>query len=144
MGRPVNARLKHGVAASKSEGAPARAELLRDLPDVAVHPLRLMVLRKGLTLAQAAPRLGWSLRTVLSIVTAWHRPKDAAVVAGALGYKVDELFPRALNGSAAGPAEQPVKANKSVRALMRASGSGATGKSSRARCRLPIVGGRGR
>lgn len=92
------------VAPNKGEGC--LAHHLRDLPEVPVHPLRLILLKKGLTLAEAAPRLGWSLRTLLSVVTAWHRPKDAAIVAGALGRDVDQLFPRAVDRDAGDPADR--------------------------------------
>jgi hypothetical protein len=74
--------------------------------------LRVLLLKKRVTLAQAAPCLGWSLRTVLSIVTTWHRPKDAAAVAGALGYDVDELFPCAASRTERGPANR-VKRSRS-------------------------------
>ena len=76
-GRAIAATL-HGLAVS---------------PDVPVHPLRLLLLRKGTSLAEAANLFGWSLRKLMLVVREWHRPRDAERVAKELGRNVNELFP---------------------------------------------------
>lgn len=78
------------------KGGRASAATLRGLavsPDVPVHPLRLLLLRKGKSLAEAADLLGWSLRKLMLVVREWHRPRDAERVAKELGRNVNELFP---------------------------------------------------
>ncbi len=62
-------------------------------PDVPVHPLKMLLLKKGVSLAQAAQLFGWSLRKLNFVVQEWRRPRDAEEIARQLGCEPDELFP---------------------------------------------------
>ncbi len=68
---------------------------LASAPDVEVHPLRMLLLRKGVSLAEGAALLGWSLRKVMLVVNDWRRPRDADRIAKALGRDVEDVFPEA-------------------------------------------------
>jgi len=90
------------------------------MPDRPVHPLRVLVQRKGLSLAQAAEMLSWSLRKLMAVVCEWHRPSDAQSVAICFGVDPDELFPprpeagrarSSLDSSAEGKRDAPTDPN---------------------------------
>jgi hypothetical protein len=66
---------------------------LRDRPCRAVHPFRLYLLERELTLDQAATLLGCSRRTVAAIVNEWRVPQQAQFWALALGRGPSDLFP---------------------------------------------------
>lgn len=72
----------------------AGLERLRHAPTVPVHPLRVLLLHKGVSLNEAATLLGWSLRKLMTVVGEWRVPSDAGRVAGALRMPVSKLFPR--------------------------------------------------
>lgn len=69
-------------------------EQLKRTPTVPVHPLRVLLLHKGVSLNEAATLLGWSLRKLMTVVGEWRVPSDADRVAGALRMPVSKLFPR--------------------------------------------------
>lgn len=70
------------------------AKALAALPEVELHPLRLYLLRRGVTFVDGARCLGLSLRTLMAVVCEWHRPGYADAIAEDLGEDPDVLFPR--------------------------------------------------
>jgi hypothetical protein len=69
---------------------------LRALPGGALHPLRRLLLDKGVSLADGAAHLSWSVRRLGRVIAWERRPRDpeCRAVASALGFDPDELFPR--------------------------------------------------
>ena len=73
-----------------------RAAKLRELverPCRPLHPLDVFLRERGLSQADFAAASGWKSSVVTKILREHHRPKDADVVAEALGFDVDEIFP---------------------------------------------------
>lgn len=77
-----------------SAGALGRSvRSLAAAPDIRVHPLRMLLLHKGVSIADGARLLGWSLRKLMLVIHEWRRPRDAEHVAKQLGVSVSEIFP---------------------------------------------------
>lgn len=88
--RDLRASLAHDP--SKTTRAKRLAEL-RDMPRTPTHPLALYLKERGVSRAQAAEMLGLRAVEIDHVVRDWKRPRDAELIAKALGEKVDELFP---------------------------------------------------
>ncbi len=88
--RDLRASLAHD--ASKTTRAKRLAEL-RDMPRTPTHPLALYLKERGVSRAQAAEMLGLRPVEIDHVVRDWKRPRDAELIAKALGEKVDDLFP---------------------------------------------------
>ena len=99
----TSGRTEERVAALASElgDAPDWPELvaLRELPRRRLHPLRVYLEERGITLRDAAERyLRCSPRVLESVVTKWHRPRNAVAWARMLRVPVDDLFPLSPEG----------------------------------------------
>lgn len=88
--RDLRASLAHDP--SQTTRAKRLAEL-REMPRTPTHPLALYLKERGVSRAQAAEMLGLRPVEIDHVVRDWKRPRDAEVIAKALGVKVDDLFP---------------------------------------------------
>lgn len=72
---------------------PCVSHPLVELPIQEIHPLRMFLLSRGVSLQAGARYLGWSLRKLMNVLGEWSRPRDAARVEYALGVDEGSLFP---------------------------------------------------
>lgn len=93
-------------------------ERIRDMPDDRAHPLRLFLVRRGVTLEEAARAFGWSLRKIKGVIVRSYYPRDPdlAELAEALGFSdVEALFPR-IDGAKTARTKKTAAKKRSKRA----------------------------